>query len=136
MQLDAYDDFLRRKVRVAPKHGFAVQAEDVNPILTRHQPDAVRWACAGGRRALFEAFGLGKSIQQIEILRLARAHAGGAVGIVLPLGVRQEFAHDARLLCTGEHPLVTDEQRSHLRDWLADDPSRAPWWKRIWRKAA
>ncbi|WP_395706841.1 DNA methyltransferase [Casimicrobium huifangae] len=126
MQLDAYDDFLRRKVRVAPKHGFAVQAEDVNPILTRHQPDAVRWACAGGRRALFEAFGLGKSIQQIEILRLARAHAGGAVGIVLPLGVRQEFAHDARLLCTGEHPLVTDEQRSHLRDWLADDPSRAP----------
>lgn len=96
--LTAYNDFLRRKVRVAAKIGFAVQAEDVNPILLPHQRDAVRWACAGGRRALFEAFGLGKSVQQIEILRLCRRHAGGAVLIVLPLGVRQEFRRDADML--------------------------------------
>ena len=56
MRVDTtYEDFLRRKVRVAAKHGFAVQAEDVHPILLPHQRDAVRWACAGGRRALFEA---------------------------------------------------------------------------------
>lgn len=96
--LNAYNDFLRRKVRVAAKLGFAVQAEDVNPILLPHQRDAVRWACAGGRRALFEAFGLGKSVQQIEILRLCRRHAGGPALIVLPLGVRQEFRRDADML--------------------------------------
>ena len=96
--LTAYNEFLRRKVRVAAKHGFAVQAEDVHPILLPHQRDAVRWACAGGRRALFEAFGLGKSVQQIEILRLCRRHAGGPVLIVLPLGVRQEFRRDADML--------------------------------------
>ncbi|MGV1119200.1 DNA methyltransferase [Xanthomonas translucens] len=123
---DPYREFLERKVRVAPSLGFDVAAEDVNPILTRHQPDAVRWACAGGRRALFEAFGLGKSVQQIEILRLARAHAGGAVGLVLPLGVRQEFAADARLLRTGDHSRVSDEQRRQLAEWIEQDPRRAP----------
>ncbi|RZZ90900.1 DNA methyltransferase [Pseudoxanthomonas winnipegensis] len=123
---DPYLDFLQRKVRVAPSLGFQVAAGDVNPILTRHQPDAVRWACAGGRRALFEAFGLGKSVQQIEILRLARAHAGGAVGLVLPLGVRQEFGKDAQLLRTGDHPRVTDTQRRRLAEWIEQDPRRAP----------
>lgn len=99
-----YREFLDR---VAPSLGFDVAPEEVNPILFRHQPVAVRWACAGGRRtadggrrALFERFGLGKSVQQIEILRLANAHAGGAVGIVLPLGVKQEFAKDARMVAT------------------------------------
>ena len=95
---DAYLQFLRRKVRVATKHGFAVEHDEVHPLLLPHQRDAVRWACAGGRRALFEAFGLGKSVQQIEILRLCRKHAGGAVGVVLPLGVRQEFRRDAAML--------------------------------------
>ncbi|MFC6838592.1 DNA methyltransferase [Xanthomonas theicola] len=121
---DPYLEFLARKVRVAPSLGFEVAPEEVNPILIRHQPDAVRWACAGGRRALFERFGLGKSVQQLEILRLARAHAGGAVGLVLPLGVKQEFAHDARLLATGEHDRVTDAQRRELREWLEQDPRR------------
>lgn len=125
MTADPYREFLARKVKVAAEHGFEVAAADVNPLLTRHQPDAVRWACAGGRRALFEAFGLGKSMQQLEIMRLARAHAGGPVLIVLPLGVRQEFAHDAHVLNTGESPIVTDEQRRALAAWHAEDPSRA-----------
>lgn len=108
--LAAYNEFLRRKVRVAPRHGFAVQAEDVHPILLPHQRDAVRWACAGGRRALFEAFGLGKSVQQIEILRLCQAHAGGPVLIVLPLGVRQEFRRDAEMLGVPTRFIRTDAE--------------------------
>lgn len=125
MNADPYMEFLARKVKVATAEGFRVDPADVNPLLTRHQPDAVRWACAGGRRALFEAFGLGKSMQQLEIMRLARAHAGGPVLIVLPLGVRQEFAHDAHVLNTGESPIVTDEQRRALAAWHAADPARA-----------
>ncbi|MFX3669748.1 DNA methyltransferase [Xanthomonas arboricola] len=92
---DPYRDFLERKVRVAPSLGFDVSPDDVHPILKPHQRDSVVWACSGGRRALFQRFGLGKSMQQLEIMRLARAHTGGAVGIVVPLGVRQEFRRDA-----------------------------------------
>lgn len=90
-----YREFLERKVKLASAAGFPVADSDIHPMLKPHQRAAVRWACEGGRRALFEAFGLGKSMQQIEILRLARRHAGGAVGVVLPLGVRQEFRRDA-----------------------------------------
>ncbi|MCC4588707.1 DNA methylase N-4 [Xanthomonas sp. NCPPB 1067] len=92
---DPYREFLERKVRVAPSLGFDVSPDEVHPILKPHQRDSVVWACSGGRRALFERFGLGKSMQQLEIMRLAHAHAGGAVGIVVPLGVRQEFRRDA-----------------------------------------
>lgn len=95
---DAYRQFLERKVKMAPAAGFHVADSDIHPMLKPHQRAAVRWAAEGGRRALFEAFGLGKSMQQIEILRLARRHAGGAVLIVVPLGVRQEFRIDAEKL--------------------------------------
>lgn len=95
---DPYRQFLERKVKMAPATGFLAADGDIHSLLKPHQRAAVRWACEGGRRALFEAFGLGKSVQQIEILRLAKQHAGGAVGIVVPLGVRQEFKHDAAML--------------------------------------
>jgi len=94
----SYREFLARKVKLATSAGFSVADSDIHPLLKPHQRAAVRWACEGGRRALFEAFGLGKSMQQIEILRLARRHAGGAALIVLPLGVRQEFRSDAEKL--------------------------------------
>lgn len=95
---DPYRQFLERKVKMAPAMGFPAADGDIHPLLKPHQRAAVRWACEGGRRALFEAFGLGKSVQQIEVLRLAKQHAGGAVGIVVPLGVRQEFKHDGAML--------------------------------------
>ncbi|MEV8518615.1 DNA methyltransferase [Dyella marensis] len=95
---DAYRQFLERKVKMAPATGFPVADSEIHPLLLPHQRAGVRWACEGGRRALFEAFGLGKSAQQIEILRLARQHAGGAALIVVPLGVRQEFKRDAAML--------------------------------------
>lgn len=107
---DPYRQFLERKVRVAPSLGFQVDDADLHPILLPHQRDAVRWACAGGRRALFERFGLGKSIQQLEILRLARRHAGGAGLIVVPLGVRQEFRRDADMLGTATRFVRTDAE--------------------------
>ena len=95
---DTYRQFLERKVKMAPAMGFAVADSDIHPLLKPHQRAAVQWACGGGRRALFEAFGLGKSMQQIEILRLARQHARGPALIVVPLGVRQEFRRDAEKL--------------------------------------
>ena len=56
------------------------------------------WAVKGGRRALFEAFGLGKTVQELEWCRIITAEKGGKALIVMPLGVRQEFTKDAQEL--------------------------------------
>lgn len=90
-----YIDFLRKKIDVAPQTGFNCTPQEVNPILKPHQRDAVCWAVRGGRRALFEAFGLGKTVQELEWCRIIVAHVGGKALIILPLGVRQEFTRDA-----------------------------------------
>ena len=76
--------------------GFELDPGEVNPGLKPHQRDAVVWALRGGRRALFESFGLGKTVQEIEFCHQAVRHDGGRALIVLPLGVRQEFARDAQ----------------------------------------
>lgn len=93
-----YLEFLKGKAPSIQHSGFAVADIDVHPILKPHQRDIVRWACKGGRRALFESFGLGKSVQQIEIIRLCMAQAQGLGLIICPLGVRQEFKRDAEML--------------------------------------
>ena len=90
-----YREFLETKMVIAPESGFDVEAAEVNPRLLPHQRDAVIWALHGGKRALFESFGLGKSVQQLEFCRLAVVHDGGQALIVVPLGVKQEFTRDA-----------------------------------------
>ena len=90
-----YLDFLNSKVCISPDTGFSVSPDEVNKNLKPHQRDAVIWALKGGRRALFESFGLGKTAQELEWSRLVLKHHGGRALIVLPLGVRQEFTRDA-----------------------------------------
>jgi DNA methylase len=93
-----YLAFLRGKLDFDRAYGFSIDDDAVNPILKPHQRAIVRWAVAGGRRAIFAAFGLGKSVIQLETLRLTLARTGGAGLIVCPLGVRQEFRRDAQML--------------------------------------
>ena len=99
-----YENFLHSKIEVAPVSGFQVPETALNPALKPHQRDAVLWAVKGGRRALFESFGLGKTVQELEWCRLVAQHEGGKVLIVLPLGVRQEFCRDAVELLGMEPP--------------------------------
>ena len=102
-----YTDFLKSKIDVAPITGFDISPDEVNPALKPHQRDAVVWAVRGGRRALFEAFGLGKTIQALEWCHIITTHIGGQALIVLPLGVKQEFKRDAvSLLGYSEPPYV------------------------------
>ena len=103
--MNSYDNFLRTKIQVAPVSGFEVKAHEVHPALKPHQRDAVMWACKGGRRALFESFGLGKTVQELEWCRLVQEHEQAPVVIVLPLGVRQEFTRDAVELLGMEAPV-------------------------------
>ena len=99
-----YDEFLHTKIVVAPETGFDVEPSEVCHALKPHQRDAVIWACKGGRRALFESFGLGKTAQELEWARLCVKYNGGKALIVLPLGVRQEFQRDAGNLLGMEIP--------------------------------
>ena len=97
--MSAYEDFLRAKVKMAQDDGFEIHDSEINPILKPHQRLMVQWAVKGGRRAIFAAFGLGKSVIQLEILRIILAKLGHGRGlIVAPLGVRQEFKRDAAML--------------------------------------
>lgn len=96
--LAQYQAFLEAKVAAAREHGIEVVVDEVNALCKPHQRDIIRWAVRGGRRGIFAAFGLGKSIMQLEVLRITRALRGGAALIVAPLGVRQEFLRDARML--------------------------------------
>ena len=93
-----YGDFLKGKIRMAPVSGLPISHDNVNPILKPHQRDIVVWAARGGKRAIFAAFGLGKSVIQIEVLRVVCAAVAGRGLIVLPLGVRQEFRRDGKML--------------------------------------
>lgn len=96
-----YEQFLREKVAFDRSFGFTVNEADISHVLKPHQRAIVKWAVAGGRRAIFAAFGLGKSIIQLEILRLILTHPasetpGGRALIIAPLGVRSEFIADGR----------------------------------------
>lgn len=93
-----YEDFLCTKIEISKDSGFEIDRSEISEILKPHQADGVQWAIRGGKRALFEAFGLGKTIQELEFCRLVVKHKGGKALIVLPLGVRQEFMHDAVVL--------------------------------------
>lgn len=90
-----YHEFLESKMVIAPETGFDIDPAEVNPNLLPHQRDAVVWAVHGGKRALFESFGLGKSNQQLEFCRIVAEHENGQALIVVPLGVKQEFVRDA-----------------------------------------
>lgn len=100
----AYMDFLKSKMVITKPTGLEIDPAEVSAVLKPHQRDAVLWAVRGGRRALFEAFGLGKTVQTLEWLRLILKHRDGKGLIVCPLGVRQEFVHDAVELLHMEAP--------------------------------
>jgi DNA modification methylase len=100
-----YEEFLQSKVRLATKDGLESITDSVfNQILKEHQLAAGQWMAQGGCRALFASFGLGKTLIQLEVVRVIRDHAGGMGLIVCPLGVKQEFVRDSQRLLGWETP--------------------------------
>lgn len=97
-----YQEFLHTKIETAPESGFEIKSRDLpkkfldGTILKPHQRDGIIWAVKGGRRALFESFGLGKTIQQLIICQIILKKIHGKALIVCPLGVKQEFHTDAK----------------------------------------
>lgn len=100
-----YENFLRAKMELAEETGFKISQDKLHPCLKSHQKDSIEWALRGGRRAIFAKFGLGKTVMQIEFNRQVLLHEGGGRALfVVPLGVKQEFAHDAVELIGIEAP--------------------------------
>lgn len=95
--MSGYRQFLEAKAPVPAEQGTPIEAGDIHPMLFPHQRAIVEWAVRGGRRAIFAAFGLGKSVMQLETLRLVTPTDARAL-VICPLGVRAEFVHDAELL--------------------------------------
>lgn len=93
-----YEEFLKRKIELSHDSGWEITDKEINPFLKPHQRVAVRWGVKGGRRAWFMSFGLGKTVIQLETLRIILEKVGGCGLIVAPLGVRQEFKRDAAKL--------------------------------------
>lgn len=91
----SYEEFVASKAAVSQEWGRRVAPGEVHPVLKPHQRDIVEWAVRGGRRAIFASFGLGKTLMQLETLRLVTGPDDRAL-VVCPLGVRQEFTRDAR----------------------------------------
>lgn len=89
-----YKDFLKSKVAIAKDSGFEVG--ELNKALFPHQADSVKWALKGGKRAIFAAFGNGKTNMGLELAYQCAVHTGKQSLIICPLGVKQEFEHDAR----------------------------------------
>lgn len=105
-----YAQFLERKIDVAPLMGLDVQADQLSSALKPHQRDSVLWALRGGRRALFAAFGLGKTVMQLEWARIVAERTGGQVLIVAPLNVRREFYDDATHILHQQPPVYVKTQ--------------------------
>ncbi len=91
MNSEAYNQFLREKMNLTKDAGMDCEAAEVSTKLKPHQRDQVVWGVMGGRRAFFDAFGLGKTYIQLETLRIILNKQGGRGLIVAPLGARREF---------------------------------------------
>lgn len=99
-----YIDFLKSKMAISEESGFEISVDDLNPALMPHQKDIVAWAIRGGKRAVFARFGLGKTVMQLEFVHQIVKKFGGKGLIIMPLGVKQEFTHDAVEILGYEKP--------------------------------
>ena len=85
-----YHEFLISKIPTIPQQGFT-PGTPCPDWFKPHQVDCSHWAIEKGRAALFESFGMGKTVQQLQIMKWVHERTGGKVLFVAPLGVRQEF---------------------------------------------
>lgn len=80
-----YQEFLKKKVRLAQNNGFEIEMDEINPALKLHNKLMVKWMVNGGRRACFASFGylfihcknLLMSPQQINDLELRHIQLKG-----------------------------------------------------------
>lgn len=88
-----YEQHLAAKFAYAPTAGF--DADVIEPWLFPHQAHTVKWALAGGRRAVFLDTGLGKTRIELAWADHVARHTGGRVLILAPLAVGAQTVREA-----------------------------------------
>lgn len=89
-----YQEFLTSKKKYTLPSGFEVDTKDMSNKLFSWQKECVKWALKKGKCALFEACGLGKTMQQLEWAKQIHRLTNGNVLIVAPLGVAVQTAKE------------------------------------------
>jgi DNA modification methylase len=92
----SYKEFLKQKMAISRQSGFDISDKELTPSLYPHVKDTVKWAIAGGCRAIFSNFGMQKTVTQLEILRIIIKKEGGKGLIVCPKRVVPEFLTQAK----------------------------------------
>jgi DNA modification methylase len=89
-----YQEFILSKIPRAQQLGFAPDSQP-HTSLFPHQADVARWMIAGGRRACFKAFGLGKTRTHLQVaIWVCEAEPSRKYLITCPLGVRHQFLQE------------------------------------------
>lgn len=89
-----YHEFLQNKVAKPMNVGFEIDLKELNDKLFDWQKVCVQWALKKGKCALFEACGLGKTVQQLEWANQVCKKTNGNVLILAPLGVTSQTAKE------------------------------------------
>ena len=105
-----YIEFLKDKMAISYQTGFEIKDEELTMSLYPHVKDTVRWAIAGGCRAIFSSFGMQKTVTQLEIIRVILKHKEGKGLIVCPKRVVVEFLTQAK-----QHLDITVTDRKSTR---------------------
>ena len=100
-RIQEYRDFLMTKIKMARMAGVPCEMKDIHPILKPHQRDVVKWAVEGGQRAIFAAFGLGKTLMQrvrdmSKLLVVGQCRARGVVAKRPVLSWRQGWRESTK----------------------------------------
>ena len=85
-----YSEFIQSKKPLAKLAGFN-PSSPAHKSLKGHQSDIAKWMVAGGRRACFMAFGLGKTRTHIQVAVWICEKDPRKYLIICPLGVRYVF---------------------------------------------
>lgn len=101
VQLDAYEEFIEKKLRYNVEAGFDVHENFLNPKLFDFQKYIVRKALRNGRYAILADCGLGKTPMQLEWASQVFRNTALPVVILCPLAVAgqtiaegQKFGYD------------------------------------------
>lgn len=90
-----YADFLASKLRGTTDQGFTIGRSLIHPMLHDWQKVLVQWAGRKGRAAIWADTGLGKTLMQVEWVRLMSGTEAPRSLIVAPLAVCQQTIREA-----------------------------------------
>jgi DNA modification methylase/superfamily II DNA or RNA helicase len=90
-----YPQFLEQKELLHKRAPLSLDYEP-HPCLFPFQAEIIRRAVSIGSSAIFADTGLGKTIMQIEICRLAVVETGKSALIIAPLGVTHQTINEAK----------------------------------------